>query len=192
VLLYAIYFVFTLLIIIGVLIFLRKIQYDRTHHNLLDLKSDIGGEVRRTSFLQQPLYRGKHKGFDFQISFSNDKIEKERVSYITYSFVRTSKSQLTIGTKTWFAEMGVEIEDQKDILVVNDFVFRSNSAMLLKKMQTDQFVLTKLNELGNFAYMMFSNAGIMFEMKSGQIVVDTDKEQILKILETIDFIARKL
>lgn len=186
------YFLGFVAVSFGVLVFLRKLQYDRTQYNLLDLKKEIGGEVRRTSFLQQPVYRGKYKSIDFQISFSGDKVGGERVSYITYSFVQSFKKSLTVGTRSWFAEMDVNVDAEPDMLTIGEFALRSNSKTLLKTLAADTHFVECLEGIGNFAYMMFSDAGLMFEVKSAQIVADIEHKNVIKTLNLISDISRKL
>lgn len=182
---YVFYFILFLFVFIALLIFLRKIQYDRTHQNLLDLRDEIGGVVERKSFLNQPKYRGEYNNIPIQIAFSGDKINGERVSYISYSFVKSFRSQTSIASREWFEAMGQEFKEENDLILIDHFAIRSNSPKVLKDLKKEDQLKTKLIALEPFAYIMFSQAGLMCEIKSAQLVVDIEKDHVIKILDAI-------
>jgi hypothetical protein len=190
---YFVYFIGALIAAISVLIYLRKLQYDRTHINLLNLADEIGGRVLRKSFANQPVYQGEYKNRVVQISFSSDHLDSKRQDYITYSINYQFNSSVTISDTHWLNKMGEKAEETDTAIVFGDrFLIRSKDKKILDLFEKNAEILQDLFELNGLAYLMFSPDGMLSEQLSAEYIVDTKVDKIVNRLELFDRIYRHL
>ena len=190
---YFIYFFVAVLICIGLLIFLRKLQYDRTHFNLLELSDKIGGRVVRKSFATQPVFQGEYDKKVVQISFSSDHLDSKRQDYITYSMNYNLESSVTFSDIKWLEKMDEKAEESDTVKIMgNRFIARSKDKKLLNKIVKDAEVLENLLQLNGLAYLMYSPDGMLSEQLSAEYIVDTKVDKIINRLKLFDRIYYQL
>ena len=172
-----------IILLVILMIILRKMQYDKTHVNLLDLTDQIGGKVIRKSFANQPVYQGVFNDKILQISFSKDKVGSQSVYYINFSMAISVRSTLTITSKKWLADMNEESNlNPENTKIIDGFVLRSQDNSLLDSVSNSAEILVILKQLEPFAYLLISPDGLLFDQQSNDILLDT---QVKRMTETI-------
>ncbi|MCB0280106.1 MAG: hypothetical protein KDD94_11410 [Calditrichaeota bacterium] len=168
-----------LIALIILMIVLRKMQYDKTHINLLDLSDQIGGKVIRKSFANQPVFQGNYNGGILQISFSKDKIGSEHVYYINFSMGISVKSTVTITSKRWLQAMDESDNlNTENTVSIDGFVLRSTNKTLLKNLSESNKMQSILQKLEPFAYLLISPDGLLFDKQSTDILADTHVDKM--------------
>ena len=165
------------------MVLLRKMQYDKTHINLLDLSDQIGGKVIRKSFANQPIYQGVYNNKVMQISFSKDKVGSEPVYYINFSMAISVGITLTITSLKWLKEMNEEDNvNRENTIQIDNFILRSSDSILLNKIANSDQIKSILNELEPFAYLLISSDGLLFDKQSTDILNDTKVDVMSKTI----------
>jgi hypothetical protein len=175
-LIYIIAVVFIFIIFLVVLNFLRKLQWDAIHNNLLDLTNEIGGEVLRQGMLGRPIFHGKYKNLDITINFSTERSKKGRRNYIDISVGRNFKQTLTISALDWLKEreesaldefIEIKLDSQKK------YGLRSKSGKDVIKKNMQQKFYSILQDMDPFSYVFIGYSGLLFEKHGGNLAMST-------------------
>lgn len=143
--------------------------------------------MKRKSWGNQPVYVGVYRKANVQISFSGDRINNERVNFIDISFVLEFKNQTTIASTEWFRRMDQDIHEDSTTKIVDGYVIRSDKVAVMNRIQKKlDSVMQRIKDLEPFDYVLFSQAGLIFEMQSKQIIEDLQPPE--KIITKFDAI----
>ena len=173
---YIIIAVFVFILFLITFNFLRKLQWDAVHHNLIDLADDIGGEVIRRSMLSRPIYHGNFKKQDITINFSTEKVKKGRNNFIDISIGHKFSTAFTISAFAWLEEREDSALDEFASLNIKStqrYGLRSDKGEgVINKKKESQFhdFLIKLDP---FYFIYIGNNGLLFEKDGGNLAIST-------------------
>lgn len=171
-------------LVLLMLLFLRKAQFDAIHQNFLDLEDAYGGQVIRGGFAVRPRYAGRFKGQDIVVSISTEKTEGERRYYIAVSMEAASRLNFFIKSTDWLGKKEVA-EDQKErtLSILNgQYLLEAKSSADLKKVDLAIFEKLVAN-LPPFAYILIGNSRMLLERISQRILDDTKLEAMQPVFE---------
>jgi hypothetical protein len=175
-LVYLLVLFFSVVILLVIFNFLRKLQWDAIHKNLLDLADQIGGEVVRRNVLGRPIYHGKYRDQDITINFSTEKANKKRLNFIDISIGRNFKNSFTISALDWLEKRensALEEFSAIDIKGRKRYGLRStdNKNIIKKNMQARFNEL--LEQLDPFYFIFVGKSGLLFEKDGGNLALST-------------------
>ena len=106
--LYVLAFFVLVLVVLLLLIWLRKAQFDAVHRNFLDLEDHYGGRVIRNGFAIRPKYSGVFKENRMSISISSEKKTDDhpRQFYISIYMQAPSQINFTVLSNSWLLHGG--------------------------------------------------------------------------------------
>lgn len=160
-----------ILFLMGTVIFLRKLQYDQMHQNLLDLVDKYGGEVVRRGFAASPVYNGKFKNKMLVINFSSVREEKnEREFYATFTYEVKISRLFSIMSLEWLEKHPVEQNPDAKTFEVGKFRVSSSQPETLKMFKNKPEILDILQNMDNLVYLFSSVRGVMFEVQIGNML----------------------
>ncbi|HHJ53876.1 MAG TPA: hypothetical protein ENJ89_11825 [Caldithrix abyssi] len=179
-LIYVIIFLLLILLIWGILIYVRKSLWDTVHRNLLDLEDAYGGHVLRRSFLNRPYYHGQIKGVNITINFSSEKRE-ERVTYIDVSLTIKTKINLTLSTCEWLQAHGSE--SQREFEEVQNssgktFLFKISNPKWLANPKHKAVFDRLIDEMEDLAYLFVGKTGLICEWQTKEVANHTRFEHL--------------
>ncbi len=167
--LYVLLFVLFLLSVWGLLLYVRKSQWDTIHRNLLDLEDHYQGKVIRRGFAARPFFYGKINGYSLTINISSEKLGKERLNYFDISWGLPTNESFTIAEKKWLSkhrdqevDFLPEIENdygQKFALIHKD---QKRAKQVMQHPSVKQFI----NEFKNLCYIFLGKTGIICEFEA--------------------------
>ncbi len=173
-----------LFLILLVLVFLRKLQFDAIHQNFLEFEDAFGGRVIRNGFAVRPRYAGSYKGEEFSISITSEKTEDERRYYIAINMHSDSQTSFTIMSKDWLGKRELSPERQREAISVNDesYLLEATSLANLRSMDIPKLE-NIISMMHPFAYVLIGKSRILLERASVNIVQDTKLEALKPLLE---------
>ena len=129
-LIYFLYIIIFLAVIFFLLNYVRKMQWDRIHINLLELADEIAGEIYRRNFLARPVFHGKYNGHELTINFSSERVGKTRSHYMDIALNKKIKSSFTISSKKWLSQQqDVPLNEYNDLVagIADHYVIRKGN-----------------------------------------------------------------
>ena len=183
------------IIFLVIINYMRKLQLDAIHFNLLDLVETVGGQVLRKGFLSRPVYHGAYKGIDLTINFSTERSQKKRRQYLNISMAKISLNNITISTDAWIKgreESSSAIFEPLDIDGDVNYVIRnSQNTEYLKKNHKQNFI-DCVKRLTPFTYMYFGQNGLLFERECDNIALCTQHPKLENIVELLYQLTKSL
>ena len=185
------YLVVLFLVVLGLFIifnFLRKLQWDAIHKNLLDLAEEIGGQVVRRNMFGRPVYHGNYQKQDITINFSTEKTAKTRVNYIDVSLGRNFRNSFTISALDWLEkreESAVEEFSALDVQGKNKYGIRADDTKELLKRAANTPFNSLLEQLDPFYFIFVGKSGLLFEKEGGNLALSTRHPALKKDLDAL-------
>jgi hypothetical protein len=180
--------VFVFIIFLVVLNFLRKLQWDAVHNNLLDLTDDIGGNVIRQGMLGRPIFHGKYKNLDITINFSTERGKKGRRNYIDISIGRDFSQTLTISSMDWLEEREESVLDEYTEIELDGqkkYGLRSKSGQEVLKKNMQQKFKSILQDMHPFSFLFIGYNGLLFEKRGGNLAMSTKHPALKNDIECL-------
>ena len=178
---------FALILFIVIINYLRKLHWDVIHNNLFDLVDKIGGKVIRRGFLARPVFYGTYRKCEITINFSQEKKENGRKNYINISINKIIKHSLSIVSLEWLKSQN-ESTDGLYIFEIGENIkygLRSKNKNGIKKNSNKEKIKRGLVDLHSFNYLFMGETGIIYEMESQNIAIDTKHPKLHKQINTI-------
>lgn len=171
---------------VGVLIFLRKAQYDVVHRNFLDLVDRYGGRVVRGGFAVRPRYTGQIEGIQVSVSLSSEKNKESgsRDFYISVYMKKPARTNFTVMSSEWLGSRAGKESPKRIIYSIweSRYQVEVNDKALLKKLNMPR-IEEIVRKMHPFAYVLVSQRGIILEKVSLNLAKDTELEQIEPLIE---------
>ncbi len=182
---YAIIFLGIVLFALGVLVLLRKFQYDVVHRNFLALEDRYGGKIIRGGFAVRPRYVGEIEGNRFSVSISTEKNKQGsgRIYYLSFFMQKAADANFTIMSVDWLGK-NVEAHRKKgQVKPIFQGKYQVEAAQkeLFKKMDWPRMEEI-VQQIHPFAYALVSSRGIVLERLSTNLARDTEFEQINPVI----------
>jgi len=177
-----------MLFVLGILIWLRKIQFDAVHRNFLDLVDHYGGRVIRDGFAIRPKFSGFVDDRRISISISSERKTNKnpRRFYISIYLQAPAKINFTIMSNAWI-NLRQENKGSKRIIkqiMDKQYSIEVSSRNLLKNL--DVFQIEKVvNQMHPFAYVLVSRKGLILERLSDNLIADTEYEKLNPLLKAL-------
>jgi hypothetical protein len=171
-----------LILLLVAMNFLRKLQWDAIHNNLLDLTDDIGGQVIRQGMLGRPIFHGNYRKLDITVNFSTERSKKGRNNYIDISIGRNFNQTFTISALDWLREREGSALDEFTEISMNSqkkYGMRSKSGLDVIKKNMQQKFYELLQEMDPFSFIFIGYNGLLFEKRGGNLAMST-KHPVLK------------
>ena len=177
-------------VVLLVLIWLRKLQFDIVHRNFLEFEDQFGGRVIRGGFAVRPRFSGVYEGRKLTISITFEGGGKHRKYYLAITLQANSPINFTIMSTDWLkrredssqGRQGVKIAQGKYLLEVTE----SQDVNELDLAELERVV----EQLHPFAYILISRTGIILERLSPDIVQDTKFEVLNKMVAALNELRR--
>ncbi len=184
-----------LIIILAVALFilialnwLRKVQFDAVHRNLLDFEDHYGGRVIRGGFAVRPRYLGEYKGARFSISISAEKRQpgKPRQFYISIYLQTPAQSNYTVLAQNWIEKRQEGEKKKKTIRYIVDktYLLEVSHKKILKNLNIP-LIESLIKKMHPFAYILVSKKGLILERLSSNLIKDTEFEHLNPVVETM-------
>jgi len=187
-LIYIIIAIFVFIVFLVAFNFLRKLQWDTVHHNLLDLVDDIGGEVIRRSMLSRPIYHGTYKKQDITINFSTEKVKKVRNNFIDISIGQKFSAAFTISAFAWLEQRDDSALDEfieLNIEGIQRYGLRSERGEnVINKKKESQFS-DSLHKLDPFHFLYVGYNGLLFEKEGDNLAISTKHPALKNNLDAL-------
>ncbi len=167
-----------------ILIWVRKLQFDVIHRNLLELEDAFGGKVSRGGLASRPRYSGTYKGNKVSVSFSYESKQKSKQYYLAVTMQCRSPVQFTVLSRNWLAEQADAHQEGKTIKAVagGDYLVEVSKSHLMKKIPFKK-IDPIIRKLDPFAYILVAKTGMIMERVSDHLVKDTQFAVIRDIFE---------
>lgn len=178
-----------ILIIYLLLGWLRKVQYDSVITNLQDLEKPFKGKVYRPNVLSRPYFKGKVGSKEITIGFTSERKGGRRDIYLFYTLACKSPVQLSIISREWLDKRGENATGDSIPILNNNFILQSSIKIPQKLVQEIEKLIS---EIPAFAYILVAETGILMERISANLIDDTAKDINVKIINTLNELARKL
>lgn len=173
-------------LILGAMVFMRKIHFDTIHRNLLDLEDKFGGKVIRGGFAVRPKYSGDYKGQKVSVTITYSKEKDGRKYYIELTMQAKSKLQFSI--------LGPNLLEEKDITPErkSKMVKLEEGDYLLEVTNPAHIKLLNMKKISDvaakmypFVFILITKTGLMLEKVSHDLIKDTDVRQLGSILKNM-------
>ncbi len=167
--LYVLIFVLVLLSFWGLLLYVRKSQWDTIHRNLLDLEDHYEGKVIRRGFAARPFFYGKINGYPLTLNISSEKIGKERLNYFDISWGMPTAESFTISEKEWLAkhrDQKVDILPEMENERGQKFALIHNDPKRAEEIKNHPAVSVFINDFSNLCYIFLGKTGIICEFSA--------------------------
>jgi CRISPR/Cas system CMR-associated protein Cmr3 (group 5 of RAMP superfamily) len=176
------------ILVFGILIWLRKVQFDAVHQNFLDLVDKYGGRVIRDGFAIRPKFSGLFKECRLSISISSEKKTKEnpRRFYISIYYQSQGKLNFTVMSNDWL-NLRQKHKAAKRItkqIAGKKYSLEVSERILLKRLDLPS-IEKVINKMHPFAYVLVSHRGLILERISNNLIADTEYEKIQPLLEAM-------
>jgi len=179
-------YIFLILIILFILVnYLRKLQWDAVHANLVKLEDEIGGKILRKSMLSRPVYHHKYKENDITINFSSERTKKGRSNYINFSFGNEFKNTFTISSIQWLEEREESTAEYEVFEKLQEYGIRKKDKINILKKSNEENFITILKNLDPFNYLFVGHTGILFERKCENLAMDTKNPKLRNTIDTL-------
>lgn len=186
--LYILIFVLFLLSVWGVLLYVRKSQWDTIHRNLLDLEDNYEGKVIRRGFAARPFFYGKVDGYPLTVNISSEKLGQERFNYFDISWGFPTEETFTISEFEWLSKH--RDDSAKDLrLLENDygkkFAIIHKNPEKIKIIMADPAVKKFVDEFQNLCYVFLGKTGIICEFNAENLAEASKYENLNKRLNLL-------
>ncbi len=167
-----------------ILVWVRKLQYDVIHRNLLELEDAYGGKVKRGGLASRPRYVGEYKGNKVSVSFSYESKKESKHYYLAITMQCRSPVQFTVLSKDWLAEQADAHQEGKKVKAImnGQYLIEVTKAPMLKKIPLKK-VEPIIRKLDPFAYILIAQTGMIMERISKHLVRDTQFNEISETFE---------
>ncbi len=176
------------LLVLIVLNWLRKVQFDAVHRNLLDFEDRYGGRVIRGGFAVRPRYLGEYKGARFSISISAEKRQpgKPRQFYISIYLQTPAKSNYTVLALNWVERREGAEKKKKTVRYIVDkaYLLEVSHKKILKNLNIP-LIESLVKKMHPFAYILVSRKGLILERLSSNLIKDTEFDRLNPVVETM-------
>ena len=171
------------LLLIG-LMWIRKLQFDAVHRNLLELGEKINGKVIRHGFAERPRFSGNFKGQDVSISFSTESGKEGRRYYLTLTMQANSKINFTVLSSKWLNKQDFTPDEERRMISLKngEYLLETSKKGHLQKLNTKK-IEAVIREIHPFAYILMAKTGMILERTSTNIASDTQPESLYNLLE---------
>lgn len=175
-------------VLVGILIlvWLRKMQFDAVHRNLLDLVDKYGGRVVRSGFAVRPRYSGTYKDSNVSISISAEKKNKNtpRQFYISVYVQAQANSNFTVISNDWLQWRDKSDKKHRFTRAIADkkYLVEVTNQALLNRLNYKQ-IEHIVNKLHPFAYVLVSRKGLILERLSSDLIRDTEFAKLESLME---------
>ena len=191
--LYVLAFFVLVLVVLLLLIWLRKAQFDAVHRNFLDLEDHYGGRVIRNGFAIRPKYSGVFKENRMSISISSEKKTDDhpRQFYISIYMQAPSQINFTVLSNSWLSKKTETTEKKRFIKKI----VRDHYSIEV----TDYAIFTRINiprleklieSMDPFAYVLVSKRGLILERLSDNLIADTEFNKLNHLLSSMEQLTR--
>ncbi len=169
-----------------ILIWVRKLQFDVIHRNLLELEDAFGGKVRRGGLASRPRYTGSYKGNKVSVSFSYESKENSKQYYIAVTMQCRSPVQFTVLSRNWLAHQADAHQEGKNVKAIADghYLVEVSKSHFMKKIPLKK-IDPIIRRLDPFAYILVAQTGMIMERVSTHLVKDTQFGVIQEIFENL-------
>ena len=174
-------FVFLLL-----LVFLRKLQYDSIHQNLLDLEDAYGGKVMRGGFAVRPRYSGLYKGKRISVSITTSKDKRGRIYHIEVTMQASSKFQFSVMNAQLIKDQNIQPDRKERMKSI------SSDKYVFEVIEKDHLSHLNLKRLGDiilqmdpFEFILISKNQLMLERVSHDFRKDTDIRYLGNLIKSM-------
>lgn len=191
--LYVLAFFVLVLVVLLLLIWLRKAQFDAVHRNFLDLEDHYGGRVIRNGFAIRPKYSGVFKDNRMSISISSEKKTDDhpRQFYISIYMQAPSQINFTVLSNSWLSKKSDSggkkrfikkiVRDHYSIEVTDNVLFARINIPRLEKL---------IESMDPFAYILVSKRGLILERLSDDLIADTEFNKLNQLLSSMEQLTR--
>lgn len=168
-----------LTLLIGAMIFLRKLHFDSIHRNLLDLEDKFGGKVIRGGFAIRPKYSGNYKGKKVSVTITYSKEKDGRKYYIELTMQAESNFQFSIMGPNLLEGQDLPPERKKKIVTLDDnnYLLEVTDPSHIKRLN-----IKKISDIAAkmypFVFILITKTGLMLEKVSNDLIKDTDIRQL--------------
>lgn len=168
---------------IGLLVWLRKVQFDAVHRNFLDLEDHFGGKVIRAGFAVRPQYTGHYKKNKITISVSSEGNKGGRRYYIAVTMQSHSPVHFTILSRHWLEDRHAQSRKQNVVqLMDGQYLLEVPQVGLLKKINVS--ALNRIvQQMHPFAYVLIAKTGIILERLSTNLIKDTEFPALKELIQ---------
>ena len=177
------------LLVLLVLVFLRKVQYDAVHRNFLALEDRYGGKVIRGGFAVRPRYIGEIDGTRFSVSISTEKNKngKGRLYYISFFMQKAADANFTILSLEWLGDRAREHQKKQatQSIYQGKYQLEASNKKLFKTLNLPRLE-DIVGQLHPFSYALISSKGIVLERTSTNLARDTEFERINPVVEGLN------
>ncbi len=174
----------SLLLLLIIINYLRKLHWDIIHRNLLDLVDEIGGKVIRQGMLGRPIYHGQYNNLDITVNFSTERIKSGRKNLIDISIGTPLKQSFTISSFDWLNEREESaIEEFEEFNM--DGTIRYGIRKSSDTTDINEKLQTFLKELDPFLFLFVGTNGILFEKEGGNLAISTRHPELKNQLMSI-------
>jgi hypothetical protein len=150
---------------IGLIMLLRKIQFDNVHNNLLEIQEQYDGEVIRRGFAALPVFHGKFHNGVLVINFSTLRGDKGgREGYATFSWDIQLPFPITVFSKAWLEMHPTDDNPDTRNIFIEKLRISSPNENVLALAEKQPGLFAPLQTLDHFVYFFASNRGVMFEV----------------------------
>ncbi len=169
-----------------VLIWIRKLQFDVIHRNLLALEDAYGGKVSRGGLASRPRYSGEYKGKKVTVSFSYERKKESKHYYLAVTMQCQSPVQFTILSREWLAEQADAHQEGKKVkrIAGGKYLVEVTRNQLMKKIPFKK-IEPIVQHLDPFAYILVARTGMILERVSQHLVRETQFEALSGIFEQL-------
>ncbi|RLD14293.1 hypothetical protein DRI50_05650 [candidate division KSB1 bacterium] len=186
--LYVLIFVLFVIAIWGLLLYVRKSQWDTIHRNLLDLEDNYEGKVIRRGFAARPFFYGKINGHSLTLNISSEKLGKERLNYFDISWGMPTSESFTISEKGWLSkhrdqEVAVLPEIENDY--GQKFALIHKDPEKAKEIMQHPAVKPFINDCKSLCYIFLGKTGIICEFSAENLAEASKYESLKKRFELI-------
>ena len=180
-----------LFLLLLLLVWLRKIQFDAIHQNFLDLEDHFGGRVIRNGFAIRPRFAGQYKNKEFTISITTEGGKEERKYYICVTFQGESHTNFSVMSAEWLGNQAENEDNDRCIVPIADGQFKLETTNRARLRELDLPKIEKaVHKLVPFAYVLVGKKRIMLERISQSVVQDTKIENLRPLLEGMHLMAK--
>ena len=173
-------------LVLGLMVFLRKIHFDTIHRNLLDLEDKFGGKVIRGGFAVRPKYTGDYKGKKISVTITFSKEKDGRKYYIELTMQANSKLQFSILGPNLMDGQEITPERKEKIVKLDpeNYLLEVTDPKHIKSLNIKQ-ISNIVNKMYPFVFILITKTGLMFEKVSNDLIKDTDIRQLGNLFKNL-------
>ncbi len=185
---YLLIFVLIFLGFWGLLLYVRKSQWDTIHRNLLDLEDNYDGKVIRRGFAARPFFYGKIHGYPITVNISSEKLGKERLNYFDISWGIPVQDSFTLAEYQWLKK---HRDDQAENMHLMENVYGTKFAVIHKDkekihaLSQHPTVQKFIDECDELCYVFLGKTGMICEFRADNLAEASKYENMNKRLELL-------